>query len=121
MTATSSTDYPQFIQATLASQERYARQEGLEGFYCYPAIQNRPGNILEATRLDQGLLMKLDVSAKTSIHSFTHETPTRGERSSCARGTSPMRTSYLLAISPALNSSLGVGLLKISGRVARRP
>ena len=42
MTATSSTDYPQFIQATLASQERYARQEGLEGFYCYPAIQNRP-------------------------------------------------------------------------------
>ena len=75
MTATSSTDYPQFIQATLASQERYARQEGLEGFYCYPAIQNRPGNILEATRLDQGLLMKLDVSAKTSIHSFTHETP----------------------------------------------
>lgn len=68
--------YPQFSQAesTFEATATVLSKEKLQDFKVNPAVQNRPGEILDVKEESGGLLLTFRTKAKKSVLSYTHET-----------------------------------------------
>ena len=73
-TTPNSQNFPQFMQAETVSEVKAVSKTEIADFRCNPAVQNRPAQILNIEKEENGIVLTLGTMARRAMLSYTHET-----------------------------------------------
>ena len=73
-TTPNSQNFPQFMQAETVSEIKIVSKTEIADFRFNPAVQNRPIEILNVEKEENGIVLTLGTMARRAMLSYTHET-----------------------------------------------
>ena len=73
-TIPNSQNFPQFSQADIISEMKKVSNIDISDFRFYPAIQNRPNEIIKIESEENGIVLTFGTVARKALLSYTHET-----------------------------------------------
>lgn len=73
-TTANSQNFPQFMQAETVGELKAVSKTEIADFRFNPAIQNRPIEILNIEKEENGIVLTLGTMARRAVLSYTHET-----------------------------------------------
>ena len=73
-TIPNSQNFPQFSQADIISETKKVSNIDISDFRFYPAIQNRPNEIIKIESEENGIVLTFGTVARKALLSYTHET-----------------------------------------------
>lgn len=73
-TTPNSQNFPQFSQAEIISEIKKTSNNDISDLRFYPAIQNRPNEIIKTEKEENGIVLALGTVARKAVLSYTHET-----------------------------------------------
>ena len=73
-TTPNSQNFPQFMQAETVSKVKTVSKTEIADFRFNPAVQNRPAQILNIEKEENGIVLTLGTMARRAMLSYTHET-----------------------------------------------
>ncbi len=73
-TIPNSQNFPQFSQADIISEMKKVSDIDISDFRFYPAIQNRPNEIIKIESEENGIVLTFGTVARKALLSYTHET-----------------------------------------------
>ena len=73
-TTPNSQNFPQFMQAEKVNEVKAVSKTEIADFRFNPAIQNRPAEILNIEKEENGIVLTFGTMARRALLSYTHET-----------------------------------------------
>ena len=73
-TTPNSQNFPQFMQAETVTKTKAVSKTEIADFRFNPAIQNRPAQILNLEKEENGIVLTFGTMARRAMLSYTHET-----------------------------------------------